>query len=323
MEPKEEYFPIPLESIETTVFPDVALFIKNGQNMVLYKNHGRDFSATDHERLSSHGVEFIYVLQQEMEVITSHMEASAERLLKSEELTAKAKGKMIYQTSINFINDIFRNPVKSGDMQRSRRLLENLMLYLSEHPEAIRSLESVMTYNYHTFVHSLQVTTLTLLIHGECFSLPKDELLDVGTGTLLHDIGKIFVPQEILNKSGRLTDDEVAIIKRHPEEGYRFLKENTHLSPVSLDIARLHHERCDGSGYPLGLTLRDIPRSVQVTGVADVFCSLTVDRLGNSIMSPDMAVQLMRLQMKDAFAPHLLNALEKLTCSSDFQQLVL
>jgi len=197
------------------------------------------------------------------------------------------------------------------------------MLYLSDSPDAINSLESVMAHNYHTFLHSLQVATLTLLMHTEAYTLSRDEMLDVGTGAILHDFGKIFVPQEILNKSGKLSDAEIEILKRHPEEGYVFLQNKGVLSPVSLMIVRLHHERCNGSGYPLGLESRDIPRSAQVTGIADVYCTLTTDNHGNKTMPPHIAVQLMRNQMKDLFAPQLLDTLEKIVSSEDVQQFIL
>ena len=323
MEAKETFIPISLESIEPLVFPDVALYIKTGGNVVLYKSHGRDFSDHDHERLSNNGVEFVFVSKGDMDVITSHMEASAERLLMSNILSSRAKGKMIYQTSINFVNDIFTNPDKSTDLDRTKRLVENLMLYLSDNPDAISSLETVMSHNYHTFVHSLQVASLTLLMHSEAYTLSRDEMLDVGTGAILHDFGKIFVPQEILNKSGKLNEAEIESLKRHPEEGYQFLLDKKVLSPVALTIVRLHHERCNGSGYPLGLEARDIPRSAQITGVADVYCTLTTDKNGSKTMPPHIAVQLMRNQMKGLFSPILLDTLEKLVCTEDIQQFVL
>lgn len=323
MEANEIFFPITLESIEPLIFPDVALYIKTGGNFVLYKSHGRDFSEHDHDRLSKNGVEFVFVSKGDMDVITSHMEASAERLLKSDLLSSRAKGKMIYQTSINFVDDIFNNPEKTADLDRTKRLIENLMLYLSENPDAISSLETVMSHNYHTFVHSLQVASLTLLMHSEAYTLSRDEMLDVGTGAILHDFGKIFVPQEILNKSGKLTEAEIEILKRHPEEGYAFLQKKAVLSPVALTIVRHHHERCNGSGYPLGLDGRGIPRSAQVTGVADVYCTLTTDKNGNKTMPPHVAVQLMRNQMENLFSPILLDTLEKLVCTEDVQQFIL
>jgi HD-GYP domain-containing protein (c-di-GMP phosphodiesterase class II) len=323
METKNLFVPITLESIEPVIFPDVALYIRTGGKYVLYKSNGRDFSSHDHERLTNSGVEFIHVSKSDMDVITSHMEASAERLLKSDVLNSKAKGKMIYQTSINFVDDIFNNPDKSTDLERTKRLIENLMLYLSDNQDAVSSLETVMSHNYHTFVHSLQVASLTLLMHSEAYSLSHSEMLDVGTGAILHDFGKIFVPQDILNKNGKLTEAEIEILKRHPEEGYIYLQKQGVFSPVVLTIVRLHHERCNGSGYPLGIENRDIPRSAQVTGVADVYCALTTDKSGIRTMPSHVAVQLMRNEMKGCFAPHLLDTLEKLVCTEDKQQIIL
>jgi HD-GYP domain-containing protein (c-di-GMP phosphodiesterase class II) len=180
-----------------------------------------------------------------------------------------------------------------------------------------------MSHNYYTFVHSLQVASLTLLMHSESYTLSRDEMLDVGTGAILHDFGKIFVPQEILSKSGKLSDAEIDILKRHPEDGYVYLQEKGVLSPVALMIVRLHHERCNGSGYPLGLESRDIPRSAQITGVADVYCTLTTDNHGNTTMPPHIAIQLMRNQMKGLFSPVLLDTLEKLVSTEEFQQFIL
>ena len=113
------YIPVSIESIEAAIFPDVALYLKTGQNYVLYKSHGRDFSREDAERLSSNKVDFLFVSPEDMEVITEHMEKSAERFLKSDKFDGKTKGKIIYQTSINFMGDIFTNPHKAGDLEEA------------------------------------------------------------------------------------------------------------------------------------------------------------------------------------------------------------
>ncbi len=163
------YIPVGIESIETNIFPDVALYLKSGKNFVLYKSHGRDFSEKDTERLKDNNVEFLYVSPGDQEIINEFMESNAERLLKDETLGNKTKGKIIYQTTINFVGDIFDNPDKVCDFGRSKRLIENILLYLSNDKQAFSSLESVMSHNYFTFVHSLQVTALSLLLHSEAY----------------------------------------------------------------------------------------------------------------------------------------------------------
>jgi len=319
----EMYLPVAIETIEPDIFPDVALFHKSGNNYVLYKSHGREFSSRDSERLKANGIEFLFVSPGEMEIITEYMENNAERLLASEHLTNRAKGKMMYQTSVNFVGDIFSNPEKVADFERSKRLMKNLLVYISSDSAALSSLETVMSHNYPTFVHSLQVTTLTLLMHSEAFLVSRDEMLDVGIGALLHDFGKIFIPREILNKSSKLSEQEISIVKRHPEEGYRYLKEHTELHEVSLSIVRYHHERINGNGYPLGLKDADIPRSAQIAGICDVYCTLAVDRSGKKALPPGMILHVMKQEMKGAFSERLLDTLEEIACvDSDIQLLL-
>ena len=190
----------------------------------------------------------------------------------------RTKGKIIYQTSINFVGDIFQNPKKAGDLHRSKRLIENLMTYLSSDRDALISLETVMTKNYHTFVHSLQVTALSLLVHAEAYMLAHDEMVDVGIGTLLHDFGKIFIAQEILNKTGKLTEEEQAAVRRHPMDGYTY-SENTSLNDICLAIAG--SSRTDQrQRYPQNLKGVHLARCPSGR-VCDVYC-LTIDRNGCS-----------------------------------------
>jgi HD-GYP domain-containing protein (c-di-GMP phosphodiesterase class II) len=92
---------------------------------------------------------------------------------------------------------------------------------------------------------------------------------------MLHDIGKLLIPNEILTKPGKLTDQERLVIRNHPEAGYRLLKTYPDLPPVVLDICRLHHEALDGSGYPLGLKKKDLSTPVRLSTVCDVFEALT------------------------------------------------
>ena len=319
----ELYVPVGIESIEPDLFPDVALYLKSGTNYVLYKSNGHNFNKLDADRLMANNVAFLYVSPGDMEVITEYLEANAERLLQSDGFDNRVKGKIIYQTSINYVGDIFSHPDKLGDFDRSKRLIENLLLYMANDREALSSLDTVISHNLQTLVHSLQVTTLSILVHSEAYLLSRDEMIDVGIGTLLHDIGKIFVPQEILNKTGKLTESELALFRRHAEEGYAYLKEKTRLSEISLAIVRDHHERNNGNGYPRGLKGESISRSAQVAALCDVYCTLTIDRSGRKALPPHLALQIMKQEMKGAFSEKLLDVLEQLVCVEGGGELLL
>lgn len=313
----ELYVPVSIESIQAEVFPDVALYIRSGDKYILYKSHGRNFGNDDAERLMANSVEFLFVSPADLEVITSYMEAHAERVLKDESLQTKTKGKIIYQTSINFVGDLFEHPEKVSDFSRSKRLVENLLQYLASDKDSFNSLETVMSHNYYTFVHSLQVTALSVMLHSEAYLVSHDEMLDVGIGTLLHDFGKIFVCSEILNKEGKLSAAELEAYRRHPEEGYQYLKKQTRLSDISLGVVRYHHERNNGNGYPQGLKGPAISRSAQVAAICDVYCTLTIDRSCRKALSSAIALQIMKQEMKGAFNDRLLDALEGIVCTEN------
>lgn len=313
----ELYVPVSIESIQAEFFPDVALYIRSGSKYILYKSHGRNFTNLDAERLMTNNVDFLFVSPADLEVITTFMENNAERVLQDDTLKAKTKGKIIYQTSINFVGDLFEHPEKVQDFTRSKRLVENLLNYLSSDKDSFSSLETVMSHNYYTFVHSLQVTALSVLLHSEAYLLSHDEMIDVGIGTLLHDFGKIFIAPEILNKEGKLTAAEVEAYRSHPEEGYQYLKKHTKMSDISLGVVRYHHERNNGNGYPQGLKGPAITRSAQVGALCDVYCTLTIDRSCRKALSSSIALQIMKQEMKGAFNDRLLDVLEGIVCTDN------
>ena len=125
-----------------------------------------------------------------------------------------------------------------------------------------------------TYVHSLAVSGMMTLLAR---SLEMDEQTTgiLGVAGMLHDIGKLLIPNEILTKPGKLTDQERLVIRNHPEAGCRLLQTYPDLPPVVLDICRLHHEALDGSGYPLGLKQKDLSVPVRLSTVCDVFEALT------------------------------------------------
>jgi putative nucleotidyltransferase with HDIG domain len=124
--------------------------------------------------------------------------------------------------------------------------------------------------------HARRVSTLSVEL-ARRMGMSAEELVHVRRGALLHDIGKMVVPDAILHKPGPLTEQEWEVMRRHPEYGRDFLRKIAYLAPA-LDIPYCHHERWDGSGYPRGLRGEQIPLAARVFAVADAFDALTSDR---------------------------------------------
>ena len=124
--------------------------------------------------------------------------------------------------------------------------------------------------------HSERVTQIALLIARQ-LKLEEKEIQEIQWGALLHDVGKIGIPDHILRKPGKLTEDEWIVMRTHPQVGYEMLEEIPFLAP-SLDVVLHHHEKFDGTGYPSGLSGKAIPLAARIFAIADTFDAMTNDR---------------------------------------------
>lgn len=148
-------------------------------------------------------------------------------------------------------------------------LVSNRVVALAE---VVKQVEEKDNYTFH---HSVRVQEHSLRI-ARMIVLTKEQLENLYLATIFHDVGKIYTPEEILNKEGRLTPEEFDIVKRHSYDGYMIVKERYSLE-VSLIILQ-HHERLDGSGYPYGIKEDEILLEAKIIGIADTFDAMTSDR---------------------------------------------
>jgi putative two-component system response regulator len=142
---------------------------------------------------------------------------------------------------------------------------------------------------------------------AELFGLPEDILKAVKYGSYLHDCGKMRVPENILNKRGRLDKDEYEIIKNHPRWGADIAIQAA-LGERIINIVHYHHERFDGSGYPSGMKGNEIPFEAQIVAVADVYDALTSDRCFRTRFSDEKAVEILLLMRGNVFEPGLIDS---------------
>jgi putative nucleotidyltransferase with HDIG domain len=140
--------------------------------------------------------------------------------------------------------------------------------------------------------HTRRVALLAAQV-GEALKLSATSRRYLAVGGLLHDIGKLSVPLEILNKPGKLTDEEFAAIKRHPGDGRRLLEELGGFPEGVRELVSDHHERLDGSGYPRGLQGHELSVETRILAVVDVYDALVSDRVYRAAWSPDRAFALL------------------------------
>ena len=166
---------------------------------------------------------------------------------------------------------------KAVELDNVSPVVQNITESILRNSGALLGLLRIKTKDDYTFLHSVSVCTLLVAF---CRSRGMDEetIYQAGIGGLLHDTGKALVPDAILNKPGRLTDEEFAIIKRHPRDGYDILRQNPEIGQIPLDITLHHHERRDGSGYPDLQKEGEISELAQMAAIVDVYDAITSDR---------------------------------------------
>lgn len=166
---------------------------------------------------------------------------------------------------------------KAIQVEQARALVEDISNSVLRQPHALISLARLKTADEYTYMHSIAVCALMIALARQ-LNLDENMVREAGFAGLLHDIGKIGIPLKVLNKPGKLTDSEFAIVKSHPEVGARILIDSYDVSPMVLDVCLHHHEKMDGTGYPHGLKGDTISMFARMGAVCDVYDAITSNR---------------------------------------------
>jgi len=177
--------------------------------------------------------------------------------------------------------------------QAIRRVVSEILEEVLRDPQVLIHLNELRALNDYTFNHSVGVCLLSLLI-GAGMGYNKDSMRELGLGAILHDVGKMLVPDHILHKPALLSPQDLEEIKKHPLNGYELLTRKTNLAASILKVPLQHHERVDGKGYPHGLKGHEISQYARVVAVADVYDALTTDRPYRYRFYPHEAVNILR-----------------------------
>ena len=166
---------------------------------------------------------------------------------------------------------------KAVQVEQARALVDDISNSVLRQPHALISLARLKTADEYTYMHSVAVCALMIALARQ-LNLAEDRVHEAGFAGLLHDIGKVGIPLKVLNKPGKLTDSEFAIVKSHPEVGAKILIESYQVSPAVLDVCLHHHEKIDGTGYPFGLKGDTISLFAKMGAVCDVYDAITSNR---------------------------------------------
>lgn len=304
------------------------LFLKKG-DLTNAKIHCQNADAYLQETglVNSHLVEVkriagkIAFHEEEFEVSMQFFETALEisrdmgtRFLEAEVLLERGKLQRVMQNHFEALNDlessyqIYANIKAEGKREQTEQVINSIeKLYLEIFDSMAKEVDLKDKY---TKGHSDRVASLALLLARE-LGLPTNMLKTIAAAALLHDIGKINIKDEVLKKAGKLTKEEYLHIMKHPELSVELLRAKELPWDIKPYILH-HHEKLDGTGYPLGLKGEDIPLGARIICVVDVFDALTSDRVYRSAHDVDTALEIMNKENGTTFDPVILKCFESL-----------
>ncbi|WAC75230.1 HD-GYP domain-containing protein [Roseateles sp. SL47] len=198
---------------------------------------------------------------------------------------------------------------KAVDAEQCLPLVEEVASSVVRNPSALISLARLKTKDDYTYMHSVAVCALMVSLSRQ-LDLDEATTREAGLAGLLHDVGKMAMPLDVLNKPGALTDAEFAIMKAHPTRGYEMLRDGSSVPPSALDVALHHHEKMDGSGYPAKLAGENITLMSRMGAVCDVYDAITSVRPYKNAWDPASSLARMA-QWNGHFDPRIFQAFVK------------
>ncbi|TGE36186.1 HD-GYP domain-containing protein [Desulfosporosinus fructosivorans] len=249
-------------------------------------------------RLRAMGYDVLFIEDDRLEDVEFHMSITGQ--------TREAAYKTIENVS-KYIESGDESALKACCVRGTIQEMLNDLLFSSD---ILGNLTEIQGYDDYTFHHSVNTTIIGLVL-GLASGYSEHKLIEFGMGILMHDIGKIKVSEEILNKQASLTQMEFEEIKKHSYYGFDILRKNKDFSILSAHVALQHHEKWDGSGYPRGLKENEIHEYGRLAAIADVYEALTSKRVYRKAIEPNEAYEYIVSQSNKHFDPKVLEVFKK------------
>jgi len=189
-------------------------------------------------------------------------------------------------------------------------IVEEITTSVMRNPGALIGLARLKDKDDYTYMHSVAVCALMVSLARQ-LGLDETQIRQAGLAGLLHDVGKMMTPLEVLNKPGKLTDAEFVMVKNHPADGHKMLLEGEGISDIALDVCLHHHEKVDGNGYPEKLTNEQISLYAKMGAVCDVYDAITSNRPYKNGWEPAESIRKMAEWSKGHFDPLIFQAFVK------------
>jgi HD-GYP domain-containing protein (c-di-GMP phosphodiesterase class II) len=243
--------------------------------MVLYRQRNHPFDQADLDRLLERGVHTLYISGHDAEEYRGYLR---DNIIANEALSPVYRYRALREAARVVLSDALANGDFGRAVSVTKDLSREMVRTVCESTLIVSELLKTMSHDYSSFTHAVNSATYCLLLAKRWGVSDEKELLEIGQGALLHDIGMQNVPRQILAKPGKLTARERQIVRQHTTSGFLALCQRDDLTFGQLMMVYGHHERCDGLGYPIGLVRSEIHPYARLCAVADTYTALTANR---------------------------------------------
>lgn len=256
-------------------------------------------------------IEGLYISEEDealyQEYVTRHLQSIA----RNSDIPTDQKAKIVYEKATETIDAMFKNPESLENVKSAQDIVHSTLEMILNDDSAVESLMKITAHDYYTHTHSLNVSIYTLSL-GAFLGITGKDLETLGMAAVLHDLGKSKIDYEIINKNGKLTNEEFDQMKRHPALGHEIALNLGVDDERVLSGIRHHHEKIQGGGYPDNLQGDQISYFARIIGVCDVFDALSTKRSYKDPMSSFESLLLMKQQMSEHLDMDIVNAFIKM-----------
>mgnify|MGYP001482871021 CR=1 FL=1 len=282
------YLPISLEHTPLTALEGIGVYIRvrpetqslgtgpSQDGFRLYCAETLRFTDEHRHRLLEHGVKFAYIRMVDQSRFRRQIAANLEDVVRTAPVAEASS--VIYETSVELVNELLEDPDTLANNPKLGQLSKGITTLVLNNPSAFSHLFAASHHDFYTATHMVNVGTWMVPLALALGIEDEKELNLICQAGLMHDMGKIGIPESILNKSGKLSDEEWQTIRAHPQHGYDYLKKFGDIDERLMRVALEHHERLDGTGYPRGLKGDEIHPWSLICGVVDSFDAMTAFR---------------------------------------------
>lgn len=313
---KMGYLPVPLSQVPAGALTGVDVFVRDAdegapgdQQFKLYRAASTSFAEPDRVALLRSGIELAYIRMSDQDRFRAQLDAEVQVTAGDPRVAIPAKATIVYETGVELINSLLGDADLEHIADRVRVLSRSIATVVLNDPAAFSHLFTASHHDFYTATHLVNVATYMVPLAYALGYRAADELNLICQAGLLHDIGKLYVPENVLNKPEQLSEEDWWLLERHPEMGYNHLRSYTGIDSAIARVAYEHHERLDGSGYPRNLRGDEMHPYSRLCAVIDAFDAMTALRpFKKRALTTVEAMHIIRQETPHCFDPEVVEA---------------